>query len=78
MNHHYYIAVVIVVITMLLNYSQADHKTYTVGTYSPGKLSVVYEISIQVLPTVPSPTTTHFIGRPDDIVFAEAASNFDS
>ena len=42
-------------------------KTYTVGTYSPGKLSVVYEISIQVLPTVPSPTTTHFIGRPDDI-----------
>lgn len=66
--------------TALLNYSQ-DHKTsstYTVGTYSPGKLSVVYEISIQVLPTVPSPTTTHFIGRPDDIVFAEAASNFDS
>ena len=42
-------------------------KTYTVGTYSPGKLSVVYEISIQVLPTVPSPTTTHFIGRPEDI-----------
>lgn len=41
--------------------------TYTVGTYSPGKLSVVYEISIQVFPTVPSPTTTHFIGRPDDI-----------
>ena len=42
-------------------------KTYTVGTYSPGKLSVVYEISIQVFPTVPSPTTTHFIGRPEDI-----------
>lgn len=37
------------------------------GTYSPGKLSVVYEINIQVLPTVPSPTTTHFIGLPDDI-----------
>ena len=38
---------------------------------------MVYEISIQVLPTVPSPTTTHFIGRPDDIVFAEAfASKF--
>lgn len=42
-------------------------RTYTVGTYSPGKLSVVYEISIQVFPTVPSPTTTHLIGRPDDI-----------
>lgn len=41
--------------------------TYTVGTYSPGKLSVVYEINIQVLPTVPSPTTTHLIGRPEDI-----------
>ena len=38
--------------------------TYTVGTYSPGKLSVVYEMSIHVLPTVPSPTTTHLIGRP--------------
>lgn len=42
--------------------------TYTVGTYSPGKLSVVYDISMQVLPTVPSPTTTHFIGLPEDIV----------
>lgn len=38
------------------------------GTYSPGKLSVVYDISMQVLPTVPSPTTTHFIGLPEDIV----------
>jgi len=38
--------------------------TYTVGTYSPGKLSVVYEISMQVFPTVPSPTTTHLMGRP--------------
>ena len=42
--------------------------TYTVGTYSAGKLSVVYEISMQVFPTVPSPTTTHLMGRPDDIV----------
>lgn len=42
--------------------------TYTVGTYSPGKLSVVYEINMQVFPTVPSPTTTHFIGRPEDII----------
>lgn len=42
--------------------------TYTVGTYSPGKLSVVYEINMQVLPTVPSPTTTHLIGRPEDII----------
>ncbi len=41
--------------------------TYTVGTYSPGKLSVVYEINMHVLPTVPSPTTTHFIGLPEDI-----------
>lgn len=45
--------------------------TYTVGTYSPGKLSVVYEISIQVLPTVPSPTTTHLMGLPEDISVKE-------
>jgi hypothetical protein len=44
--------------------------TNTVGTYSPGKLSVVYDISMQVFPTVPSPTTTHLIGRPDDILTA--------
>ena len=43
------------------------HLTYTVGTYSLGNESVVYDISIHVLPTVPSPTTTHLIGRPDDI-----------
>ena len=30
--------------------------------YSPGKAFVVYEIRRQVLPTAPSPTTTHFIG----------------
>lgn len=41
--------------------------TYTVGTYSPGKLSVVYEINMHVLPTVPSPTTTHLMGLPVDI-----------
>lgn len=41
--------------------------TYTVGTYSAGKLSVVYEINMQVFPTVPSPTTTHLMGLPDDI-----------
>ncbi len=41
---------------------------YTVGTYSPGKLSVVYEMSMQVFPTVPSPTTTHLMGRPEDIL----------
>ena len=29
-----------------------------VGTYSVGKLCVVYEISSEVLPTAPSPTTT--------------------
>ena len=33
----------------------------TVGTYSDGNLLVVYEMSRQVLPTAPSPTTTHFI-----------------
>lgn len=46
-------------------------KTYTVGTYSPGKLSVVYEINIHVLPTVPSPTTTHLIGLPEDITLKQ-------
>lgn len=46
---------------------ESHSKTYTVGTYSPGKLSVVYDISIHVLPTVPSPTTTHLIGLPEDI-----------
>lgn len=43
--------------------------TYTVGTYSPGKLSVVYDINMQVFPTVPSPTTTHFIGLPELMIF---------
>lgn len=33
----------------------------TVGTYSDGNLFVVYEIKRQVLPTAPSPTTTHLI-----------------
>jgi len=33
----------------------------TVGMYSPGNALVVYEIKRQVLPTAPSPTTTHFI-----------------
>ena len=32
---------------------------YTVGTYSSGNLFVVYDMSMQVLPTAPSPTTTH-------------------
>lgn len=45
----------------------SSNNSYTVGTYSPGKLSVVYDISIHVFPTVPSPTTTHLIGRPEDI-----------
>lgn len=43
------------------------YRTYTVGTYSPGKLSVVYDINMHVLPTVPSPTTTHLMGLPVDI-----------
>lgn len=42
-----------------------QNDTYTVGTYSPGKLSVVYDINIHVFPTVPSPTTTHLIGLPE-------------
>nr|CAD7442289.1 unnamed protein product [Timema bartmani] len=33
----------------------------TVGTYSEGNLLVVYEIKRHVLPTAPSPTTTHFM-----------------
>lgn len=33
----------------------------TVGTYSEGNLFVVYEIRRQVLPTAPSPTTTHLM-----------------
>jgi hypothetical protein len=33
----------------------------TVGMYSPGKALVVYEINKQVLPTAPSPTTTHLM-----------------
>ncbi len=33
----------------------------TVGTYSWGNLFVVYEMSRQVLPTAPSPTTTHLM-----------------
>lgn len=34
-----------------------------------------YLINMQVLPTVPSPTTTHLIGLPLDIVYV-ALSNF--
>lgn len=48
-------------------WSISASETYTVGTYSPGKLSVVYEISMHVFPTVPSPTTTHLIGLPEAI-----------
>lgn len=33
--------------------------TYTVGTYSPGNEFVVKLINMEVLPTAPSPTTTH-------------------
>ena len=33
----------------------------TVGTYSEGNLLVVYDMSRHVLPTAPSPTTTHLI-----------------
>ena len=36
---------------------------YMVGTYSPGKELVVYDINMQVLPTDPSPTTTHLMSR---------------
>ena len=36
---------------------------YIVGTYSPGNELVVYDISIHVLPTEPSPTTTHLMSR---------------
>lgn len=35
--------------------------THIVGTYSPGNELVVYDINIHVLPTEPSPTTTHLM-----------------
>lgn len=38
-----------------------ESKKLTVGTYSEGNLLVVYDIRRQVLPTAPSPTTTHLI-----------------
>ena len=38
-----------------------ESASLTVGTYSDGNLLVVYEMSRQVLPTAPSPTTTHFM-----------------
>ena len=31
---------------------------------------MVYEMSMHVFPTVPSPTTTHLIGRPEDMFFS--------
>ena len=40
---------------------QAMKCILTVGTYSEGNLFVVYEMSKHVLPTAPSPTTTHLI-----------------
>lgn len=38
-----------------------DLLVLTVGTYSEGNLLVVYEMRRQVLPTAPSPTTTHLM-----------------
>ena len=35
---------------------------------------IVYNMSMHVFPTVPSPTTTHLIGRPEDILFGQNAS----
>ena len=40
----------------------------TVGTYSEGNLFVVYEIRRQVLPTAPSPTTTHWKKKDNRLV----------
>ena len=40
-----------------------SRNTYMVGTYSPGKELVVYDINMHVLPTDPSPTTTHLMSR---------------
>jgi hypothetical protein len=37
-----------------------------VGTYSEGNLFVVYEMSRQVFPTAPSPTTTHLRSLADE------------
>ena len=36
--------------------------THTVGMYSSGKMLLVKEINMHVLPTVPSPTMTDLIG----------------
>lgn len=36
----------------------------TVGTYSPGKEFVVYDISMHVFPTLPSPTTMTLMSCP--------------
>lgn len=41
--------------------SSCDLLVLTVGTYSEGNLLVVYEMRRQVLPTAPSPTTTHLM-----------------
>ena len=38
-----------------------ENNQLPVGTYSDGNLFVVYDINKHVLPTAPSPTTTHFI-----------------
>lgn len=40
------------------------HIPNTVGTYSPGKELEVYEISMHVFPTLPSPTTMTLISCP--------------
>ena len=42
--------------------SRSEDHPYTVGTYSSGKVLLVKDISIHVLPTVPSPTMTNLIG----------------
>ena len=39
----------------------SGYVTHTVGTFSVGNELYAYDISIHVLPTAPSPTTTHLM-----------------
>ena len=44
-----------------MNFNFRYHRNLPVGIYSLGNFPLVYDMSMQVFPTAPSPTTTHLI-----------------
>ena len=59
-------------VSMLMCMCLRGYVAHIVGTYSPGKQLVLYEISIHVLPVALSPTATHLMSLS---LFAMATAN---